>query len=180
MLGKTKGRRRMGQQRVRWLNGIANSKEMSLSKLWEIVTEVCGLLQSEGSQRVRPDLVTKQQQSHLSPTVCSHSLSHASTKAQTQCGTNFMGVIQTAHTISTAKGSGEAWIQAALYTALILQFCLALSLPQSVFTTSLLTRPGVFSERCTEKLPLRVDCIHRLEFGEVSGQLEIVKQMSRQ
>ena len=28
---------------------------------------------------------------------------------------------------------------------------------------------GVFSERCTEKLPLRVDCIHRLEFGEVSG-----------
>src|SRR5574341_1368886 len=26
-----------------------------------------------------------------------------------------------------------------------------------------------FSERCTEKLPLRVDCIHRLEFGEVSG-----------
>ena len=109
----------MGQQRVRWLNGIANSKEMSLSKLWEIVTEVCGLLQSEGSQRVRPDLVTKQQ-SHLSPTVCSHSLSHASTKAQTQCGTNFMGVIQTAHTISTAKGSGEAWIQAALYTAILL------------------------------------------------------------
>ena len=27
----------------------------------------------------------------------------------------------------------------------------------------------VFSERCTERLPLRVDCIHRLEFGEVSG-----------
>ena len=41
MLGKTKGRRRMGQQRLRWLNGIANSKEMSLSKLWEIVTGKC-------------------------------------------------------------------------------------------------------------------------------------------
>ena len=31
----------------------------------------------------------------------------------------------------------------------------------------LYSEPGVFSERCTEKLPLRVDCIHRLEFGEV-------------
>ena len=134
MLGKTKGRRRMGQQRVRWLNGIANSKEMSLSKLWEIVTEVCGLLQSEGSQRVRPDLVTKQQQSHLSPTVCSHSLSHASTKAQTQCGTNFMGVIQTAHTISTAKGSGEAWIQAALYIYIyILMHCINTAILLSSF-----------------------------------------------
>ena len=136
MLGKTKGRRRMGWQRVRWLNGIANSKEMSLSKLWEIVTdrEVCGVLQSVGSQKVRPDLVTEQQQSHLSPTVCSYSLSHTSTKAQTLSGTNFVGVIQTTHTISTARGSGEAWIQ------LILHFCLVLSLPWSVFITSLLTR----------------------------------------
>ena len=30
--------------------------------------------------------------------------------------------------------------------------------------------PGVFSERCMEKLPLRVDFIHRVEFGEVSGK----------
>src|SRR5574337_2022794 len=36
--------------------------------------------------------------------------------------------------------------------------------------------PGVFSERCTEKLPLRVDCIHRLEFGEVSGHRVLIKR----
>ena len=38
-----------------------------------------------------------------------------------------------------------------------------------VALVELYLEPGVFSERCTEKLPLRVDCIHRLEFGEVSG-----------
>src|SRR5574337_1056214 len=36
--------------------------------------------------------------------------------------------------------------------------------------------PGVFSEPCTEKLPLRVDCIHRLEFGEVSGHRVLIKR----
>src|SRR5574340_1398552 len=36
--------------------------------------------------------------------------------------------------------------------------------------------PGVFSERCTERLPFRVDCIHRLAFGEVSGHRVLIKR----
>ena len=60
MLGKIEGGKIRGWQRMRWLDGITNSMDMSLSKLWELVMDRRpGVLQSMGSQRVGHDWVTE-------------------------------------------------------------------------------------------------------------------------
>ena len=61
LLGKTEGRERRGQQSLRWLDGVTDSKDMNLSKLWEIVKDRGpGMLQTKGSRRVGHDLAAEQ------------------------------------------------------------------------------------------------------------------------
>ena len=62
MLGKIESRRRRGQQRMRWLGGIINTMDLSLSKLQEIVKDRKARFSAVHGVRIGQNLVTEQEQ----------------------------------------------------------------------------------------------------------------------
>ena len=69
MLGEIEGMRRRGWQKIRWLDGMTNSMDMGLGRLWELVMDMEAWLQYMGSQRVGHDWVIEPNWTELNPTL---------------------------------------------------------------------------------------------------------------